>query len=459
MNKIRLVVHNYIKYSKHHAEQFSFECINMQLEHLQQWFTGETKINWSRSNNIQLRRLINTGNIELVSREQMFSLEDTARQIPTFYLVTIPDIGGMFGTGWISWLPLDVKNFLKATGIPILLSQPGEFGFEWFDSNRDHTWISKLPTYFTSKLASEGLHNPIVIHNMSKLYMDLNSTTTKFHSVFSKQWIEHVKINTVDQSALITYDQHLANINNKKVFFCANRAPREYRCLLLLSLIKNNNLAKGYLSFLAESPANCKLSREQTRDYFVSLFNNFYFKEDQAEYELLIEQALDLLPLEFKESANARHDHVITNSDINQYRLNSFIEIVTETHDITKESINAGVLSEKTFWPILNQMPFIVVGHRSNNKLLHDLGFKTFENEFKTATTDGNPQEKVDYVNNLIQEIDAMTDQDRFDWLNSDRIKEIIMHNYNHLVNTDWNQNEINSLVYAFSDVMYNPKN
>ena len=457
MQKIRLIVHSYdqlSKYTQHH--KYDVNCINTNLSKLQEFTTGYKRQNWRDGNKVQWHRLISTGNVELISHEQMYSIEDEIDKYPTFYLVTIPEIGSMFDTSWIYWLPENTLNFLKSTGIPILLSQPGEFGFEWIDSDNKFAWLSHVFIYFMNKLRSEGLNNKIVIHNMSKLFMGLQDREMHCESVYSRQWIEHVKIEENLNSGTITYEQHLENFDNKKLFFSSNRAPREARCLLLLSLLKHNHLDLGHVSFLCEAPATNRLSKEEVAGYFKAfrLFSESYTSSD--DYQGYYDLVMDMLPIELDVNVDSRNKHVILNNDINHHRLNSLFEIVVETHDFSKEAVQAGVLSEKVFWPMLNQMPFMLMGHRRNIDLLHELGFETFEKDFDVSmTNDSDIFVQADCVNRAIAKFNNYSKQHRLDWLKLDSVKSKILHNYNHLINTDWNNNEIENLGVAFNNIIF----
>jgi len=458
MQKIRLIVNNYQQFSKHVTHpNYDFDCINSNLSKQQEFATSYKRTNWNDGNKIQWHRLISSGNVELVSHEQMFSIEEdlstNKNKTPTFYLVTIPEINCTFETGWIQWLPDNVRHFLKGTGIPILISQPGEFGFEWLEQYNSEIRISAEYSAFSRKLAREGFNNPVVLHNMSKIYMDLNTDQRKLESVYSRQWFKHASSLDNISRGVLTYEQHLKNVSNKKIFFCSNRAPREARCLLLLSMLKYDTLKEGHFSFLCESPATVKLSNDEVDEYFSSLA----FHNGAKDYNDYIDRAKALLPIVLEENTELQQEHVLSNSSINIHRLNSLFEIVTETHDITKESIQAGVLSEKICWPILNQMPFIILGHRKNTQLLQDLGFKTFDYDFMISS---NPTESIfdrtEYINKVIKLFTTMTPLDRFNWLNNDSIRDKIKHNYDLLVNTDWNQHEVNALADSFRRVKYN---
>jgi hypothetical protein len=288
--------------------------------------------------------------------------------------------------------------------------------------------------------------------------MDLGVEQRRVESVYSRQWIEHVKLPSNLARGAITYEDHLENVDNKKVFFCSNRAPREARCILLLSMLRHNTLDNGYFSFLCEAPATVKLNHDQIRMYFEALR---YFSdttdENFIEYSKYIDTALKMLPIELEEDKQLQHEHVLANKSINKYRLGAFFEIVTETHDYTKESVQAGVLSEKVFWPILNQMPFIVLGHRGNTRLLHELGFKTFDEELLIESHPGDSLNmRTEYINRVIKYFYNLNKEERLTWLKQDSVREKIKYNYDKLVNTDWNQDEISALTTAFKKVMYN---
>lgn len=469
MQKIRFIVQEYQKFSSHTlGEQYDFNCIGMKLSSMQEFFTGNSRINWANGNKVQLKRLINGGNVEVVSHEQMYSVVHDLHNTPTFYVVTISEIGTMFETNWIYWLPKNVLSFLKETGIPIIISQPGEFGFEWLDTDFENAWYGQLVINFNNRLHQEGLINPIVIHNMSKIYMDLSVERRKMSSVYSRQWIEHVTLPSNLSRGLLTYEDHVENAENKKIFFCSNRAPRESRCLLLLSLLHHENLDNGYLSFLCEAPANVKLTDEQIEGYFNALK---YFSNPNDKYYIdyakHIDKAMSLLPIELEEDKALQLEHVLPNKSINKYRLNSLFEIVTETHDFTKESVQAGVLSEKVFWPMLNQMPFILLGHRRNTTLLKELGFETFDEDmFVESHPNQSLTERIEYINAVIKHFynlnyshEKHPRQHRAEWLMQDSIRDKIKHNYNKLISTDWNQNEIVALSDTFKSLMYNQQN
>ena len=92
MQKIRLIVHEYQKFSKHIlGDNYDFNCIGMKLSEMQKHFTSIDRDNWAKGNKIQLKRLINGGNVEVYSHEQMYMLLDDIHSVPTFYVVTISE--------------------------------------------------------------------------------------------------------------------------------------------------------------------------------------------------------------------------------------------------------------------------------------------------------------------------------------------------------------------------------
>jgi hypothetical protein len=102
-------------------------------------------------------------------------------------------------------------------------------------------------------------------------------------------------------------------------------------------------------------------------------------------------------------------------------------------------------------------MPFIVLGHRGNTRLLHELGFKTFDEELFIESHPGDSLNmRTEYINRVIKYFYNLNKEERLTWLKQDSVREKIKYNYDKLVNTDWNQDEISALTTAFKKVMYN---
>ena len=58
-----------------------------------------------------------------------------------------------------------------------------------------------------------------------------------------------------------------------------------------------------------------------------------------------------------------------------------------------------------------------------------------------------NIYERVEYINSVIKRFSSLTSSQKHDWLNSDSVNAKIKHNYELLINTNWNHNEIDALI------------
>lgn len=118
-----------------------------------------------------------------------------------------------------------------------------------------------------------------------------------------------------------------------------------------------------------------------------------------------------------------QHSHVVIDRISN-----SFLNVVTET----RFSSPMQNISEKTIKPILAGRPFIVLAPPFHLKMLHELGFKTFDkwwNEDYDTIEDHNL--RFEKIYNLIIEIINKPDKELQNILLD--MQEILIHNYNNL--------------------------
>ena len=72
---------------------------------------------------------------------------------------------------------------------------------------------------------------------------------------------------------------------------------------------------------------------------------------------------------------NAHNNHKLIDERFYQ---DAYVNLVLETH-FSKNNV---FLTEKTFKPILNMQPFVIVGAPGSLKLLRELGYETFDDWF-----------------------------------------------------------------------------
>jgi len=86
--------------------------------------------------------------------------------------------------------------------------------------------------------------------------------------------------------------------------------------------------------------------------------------------------------------------------------------------------------TEKTWITVLNRLPFIIAGDMHSNRVLTQMGFRTFEYYV--------PKPNYDIVPEVEQRLDSIVEHTKY-WLehkmNETRIAQDVEHNYNHLIN------------------------
>ena len=168
--------------------------------------------------------------------------------------------------------------------------------------------------------------------------------------------------------------------------------------------------------------------------------NDKWFLHDKE-----LQDAVNLFPADssfknFVENFVDYYTRVGNNPELHQQ---VFLQIVTETvYDYPTL-----FYSEKTFKPIANKRPFVMIGAPGSIKNLQDLGFKTF-NDFWSEDYDSiqDPEKRllsvfeiVKYVyNKSIEELQTLCKD----------MESILEYNFNYYVN-DFRKNELNKLEEA----------
>ena len=152
----------------------------------------------------------------------------------------------------------------------------------------------------------------------------------------------------------------------KKKYTCLNRIDKSHRRYTAVSLWKRNLAKCGFLSY-------------GFRKFTYEGLQESEWHDDPAEYDPI---EWDIPLYEWKRFSDSRpwsadeltveehnhHWHVEK-----QHYDQAYWNFVTETG-----CSNVPFLSEKTFKPIANLQPFIILGDKGSLKLLQDLGYKTF---------------------------------------------------------------------------------
>ena len=111
------------------------------------------------------------------------------------------------------------------------------------------------------------------------------------------------------------------------------------------------------------------------------------------------------------------------------YYQNAYFNFVVETH-FDNDTI---YLTEKTFKPILNLQPFIVIGNPGTLALLKDLGYKTFEDVIK-ETYDKQTDHR-DRMSSLLKiSFDLCRLSDKHHLRIQNIIRDVLEHNQKHFL-------------------------
>lgn len=203
----------------------------------------------------------------------------------------------------------------------------------------------------------------------------------------------------------------------EKVFLCYNRRFRSHRTNLALALDKEGIVDRSYYSMGLHDPESLDKSFKQTVDlYGISDYelNSHDVNRFVAKLPLVIDNKSDIVEMCEDRDMAAR-----------PFYTNSLVSLVTETNFNLPEV----TLTEKSFKPIKEKHPFIIVGVPGSIKALQSIGFKTF-NEFwpENYDTITNPKARLNEIIHICKDIANWTPEKILDFKR--RVKPILDHNY-----------------------------
>lgn len=439
----------------------SFKCINTIIMEKLKSVQNNPSIGWHVSNQYVWEQLHqDTNHFNFLNTSDY--LENCNKDEPAIYLVTVPFINDHLNTTWTRWIPNDTLKILKEYNIPIVISQPHEYYLGHLDQQAYHHFNpSQEMALLSQALDQQGLlHNDIIIHGIAatnskpgffevgqrRVYeaycYNYFAKGKSFHVDWVHQDLSHP---TMARYKYLTIQDHLDAVETKdKISVCFNRQPRDIRCLLLLANVEQ--LDTSVFTFLAEEPLHVPMLdtdvKERLELSLEDLPQTDYTDKLRNNVPLVIKK---LNHLKLQERDGERFDHMNQNYVLNQERRRAWFEMVTETHEWSKRDYAVSIITEKTIWPIINNMPFCVQGHRENYQFLKDLGFMLFEDTLliQEAT-------KRDLINeNLDKSSLFATEQmyERFNawyknWKFLAEAQDQIEHNFNLLTQTDWHGKE-----------------
>jgi len=205
----------------------------------------------------------------------------------------------------------------------------------------------------------------------------------------------------------------------KKKFFNLNRRMHLHRMLFVLKVFKEKLNDNFYISFPNSQPN----SKEKFLD--IAMNNHLRYLQEYNIDENDITEFNKLLPLRIDIKEWNTYPLPIKSEKLDVYYQNSLFSIVSETYFFSK-IIH---LTEKTFKPIINRHPFIMISAPYTLRKIREFGFKTFGDIIDESYDEIEDDElRFDTIMNLVREI-SLWGPRRISQV-SVQIKEIVDFNY-----------------------------
>jgi hypothetical protein len=225
------------------------------------------------------------------------------------------------------------------------------------------------------------------------------------------------------QQLTSTWSKYIKEVNLEKrgkKFTCLNRLDRIQRRFIAIKLWENDLIKDGYFS--------CSRLKHRYSGGF-ELSETLDKRTDLQDYDWNIpdskwEEFLDQGPWTADELSWEEHNHHWHVEP--QHYKNAYWNFVTET------GIFGGTfLSEKTFKPIANLQPSVIIGSKGTLELLHDLGYKTF-GDYINESYDNIDDPVLRVKTATAEAIRLAKKSDNYHMLLMRKIKPILEHNQKH---------------------------
>ena len=336
-----------------------------------------------------------------------------------------------------SWPRLDYPRlfyYLKESGIDVVVRQTEEADSEawypitvgWFDFDLDYFDLIN-PTALARNMKIVFLYheadNPEHINKrLAELaekhghdniaFISGNSAADQYQ--FTHYWpeLEYMYRRSVDfKQASKTHFKR-----RSKHFTALVRIDKLWRKIFMSNLWKRGLHHNGYFSYCQE------FLGEQDDWDGVPLSNEFIHKREPEFREFI--QAGPFFVDEL--SSRERNDYAVLAENFYE---DSYFNIVLETF-IDVDSSGGQFITEKTFKPILNHQPFIVVAEHNHLKHLHELGYKTFNSIWdESYDSIENTQDRFEAVMRLSEDLCSKPLDELHDMYVS--VVDILEHNHN----------------------------
>jgi len=205
-----------------------------------------------------------------------------------------------------------------------------------------------------------------------------------------------------------------------KLFVSYNRKGHLSRLLFLSKLIKENLLEKGNVSFLNEDlelpPEHEMWELFQCKHYSITKYDYNNLMKHTPMYLEEMEET------EFEVPVSDYHGQVLNYKNC----VNTFLWVVTETN----VEHNVIYFSEKTFKPIVANMPFLMISSPYTLKYLKKLGYKTFDKWWdESYDNELDLDTRLNMIIQILKDLSEKTEKELLEML--EEMQSIIVHNSN----------------------------
>jgi len=210
---------------------------------------------------------------------------------------------------------------------------------------------------------------------------------------------------------------------NSKLFLTYNNSFHFHRLGLLEALHRNNLLDNSYHSFTLQKDTNPQVFKYHS-ELFIKLNNNILTDEF---YKLL-----EKLPIKIENDYDEENYKGIDFKGqimVDYHYKNSFLSLVSET--LYKKG--TVYFSEKTFKPIYQCHPFILLSSKGSLKKLKDLGYQTFDRWWDESYDECDDYiDRIEMICKILLDLNSKSHEELKQIKNE--MKSILIDNYNNFI-------------------------
>lgn len=304
----------------------------------------------------------------------------------------------------------DVRN--KKCKIILLCTDEGNYGEEP-DIYTPGNWSLELIQKWCD--LEKFPHSSIIFICMNMNIQTLATKKCLNYHIVPTSWISetHIWVKKDEPSTFLELKE------NSKLFLTYNFAYHHHRMCLLESLYKNNLLKDSYHSFIFNND-----QEDNTK--------NQYKKWNKNLLPDGFDKILDKIPIEieddYKKEDYGNYDFKGQVIIKNHYE-NSFLSLVSET--LYKN--NTIYFSEKTFKPISQHHPFILVSSKNSLSKLKQMGYQTFDKWWDESYDEcDNHIDRIDMICKILLDLKSKS----YDELKKIKLemRDVLIHNYNNFI-------------------------